>query len=313
MKNILPISLLFVNSLVFSTPELEFHWPSSTEFTVTETSLKNGKTSKLKYGMRSHVDDEGNHFFEWGEFEYIDLNGLPLDSPEVQNAIRQLKSTLDQLPGFVINKNGEFVDLTDYEKLVQSSIDMMLLSNPGEFEHAKKMRKMMNQPSFKNVVIQNIKNKYWDTWVGMWIGLEIEENMQLGGIIEEPLLEGQPPIEFEYIVSNLGENLNHSNSVHLIAEGKSIKNESNAMLAFMMNLAPDFENDPAYQTIKESTVSFKTKTELIADRSTLQPYSVLSEKETIIDDGIEPSTSKIISRFEFDWKNKPISRTKHSK
>lgn len=157
--------LAFLAFLAFSGLRAEnFDWPSSGKVRITELVEKKGNTAKMSYYLTVNTK-EARRFIRIVDLKFVSINGEKI-SPELEAELAPVIESLNSMPYFVVNSQGELVDIAGLTEAIDSFDNVI-----------KHVRKEDNEPEFSEIMKSDPARKllfdalseYWTCWVEAWI------------------------------------------------------------------------------------------------------------------------------------------------
>lgn len=279
---------------------LRFAWPAGASALVTEESLKEGRTAKLSYRIDVDARDGGGITVQIKELQFLEFASFDLQDPQTAAVVEALeRRAMAAMPAFLVSADGEFEDITDYERL----IEMVLQQNPEE-ERAE-MGRTLRHPRMQAFVREGI-SKIWFTWAGVWAGQGLAQRhvVEVDTTVEAGSASYTLPARYEH----KGEAEGHPGHVKL-AFTTTLKGEAaNAVLRETMGgvmQAAVPENEEASQemqeALREMTFSKVTNINATVDPATLLPLRCQSEETTTV--VVDGERQDIVERhsYRFTW------------
>ncbi|MBX3073222.1 hypothetical protein KF707_18440 [Candidatus Obscuribacterales bacterium] len=303
---LLPILLLmlFVSQLSIQTAsaeELKFAWPVPSRVTVTEETLKKGKTAKMRYDIVLNKQSSGDNYeLNFDKFEFLAIEGTDLSIPENREqagaVLKQATALGSMLPTLVITPKGNVVDVIGMEKCIDAATALLSSADPKVIELIKSPE-MVEQMKQKSV-------DFWRVWVETW--LTAPESGKVNAYEMEVPIMGVK-LQAPLTVRNEGSSKETGSDVKLIAEtvleGEKARQALATMMQNMVAKIPQKEGVKPFSPDMIKSMKRVTRFTVVTNPKTLQPRSASSD--SLIDLAIEDKQRSEIEKhdYSFDWKS----------
>lgn len=284
-----------------SAAELKFAWPVPSRVTVTENTLKKGKTAKMRYDILLSKQASGDNYeLKFDKFEFLEIEGTDLSIPENREqagaVLKQATALGSMLPTLVITPKGTVADVVGMEKCIDTATALLTSADPKVIE-------VMKSPE----MIEQMKQKsvdFWRVWVETWLtapdtgkvtAYEMEVPM-MGMKLQAPLT-----------VRNEGPSPETGSDVKLIAEtileGEKARQALATMMENMVAKIPQKEGVKPFSPDMIKSMKRVTRFTAVTNPKTLQPRSASSD--SLIELAIEDKQRSEIEKhdYTFDWKS----------
>lgn len=285
-----------------ATQEFKFAWPVPSRVTVTETTLKKGKTAKMRYDIVLAKSGE-NLELRFENFQFLNLNGIDLTNAENRKqmgpVLTQITAMGGAIPSLSINSHGDVEDVIGVEKTMEQVIKMYPQSDPKQ---AASLSAAMRSPA----VLASVKEKskdFWRVWVETWLDFNLSpgqirtvdtEIAAAGGTIKLPLKLHHEGLSAEAV-----------NCVKLSA--RSVLEGENAKKALgdlMQALVAQIPTKPGVKPFSPSMIKSVKRTQdyiVVTNPQTLQPNSAKWETVTSLTVDDKSATQIEKHDYAFDW------------
>jgi hypothetical protein len=304
-KLLMPVHLLCLLILQFSAQsavaeELKFAWPVPSRVTVTESTLKKGKTAKMRYDIVLSKQSAGDNYeVNFDKFEFLELDGIDLTVPENREqaapVLKQATALGSMLPALVISPKGNVLDVIGMEKCIESASALLAAADP-------KVVELLKSPE----MVEQMKQKsvdFWRVWVETW--LTAPESGKVNAYEMEVPLMGVK-LQAPLTVRNEGSSKETGSDVKLIAEtileGEKARQALATMMQNMIAKIPPKEGVKPFSPDMIKSLKRITRLTAVTNPKTLQPSSASSD--SLIELAIEDKQRSEIEKhaYSFDWK-----------
>lgn len=311
LRQILLPSLLFVSAILcasfFCSPvsaeELKFAWPVPSRVTVTEDTLKKGKTAKMRYDIVLSKQATGDNYeLKFDKFEFLEIEGTDLSVPEnreqVGAVLKQATALGSMLPTLVISPKGTVADVIGMEKCIDTATALLTPADPKVIE-VMKSPEMVEQMKQKSV-------DFWRVWVETW--LTAPESGKVNAYEMEVPMMGMK-LQAPLTVRNEGSSKETGSDVKLIAEtvleGEKARQALATMMQNMVAKIPVKEGVKPFSPDMIKSMKRVTRFTAVTNPKTLQPRSASSD--SLIELAIEDKERSEVEKhdYTFDWKQSP--------
>lgn len=279
---------------------LPFAWPVGASAVVTEKVLKKGNKAKLRYRIDVGAREGGGVTVQIKDLKFLELAGFDLNDPEMSAVIQALeRQSMAAMPAFLVDASGEFEDITDFDGL----LELTLQQTPADQRES--MRKSMKAPAMQALIRMGI-SKIWLRWAGIWVGKGLAEGyaIDLDTQIEAEGKTHTIPTRFEHKGATPGVpghvDLAFTSKVEG-ETGKAVMRETlNGVIATLAAQDPS-DARGMDETFREMTFSMVTTIQATVDAATLLPLrSDSSEATTMVIEGQRVESLERHS-YEFAW------------
>jgi hypothetical protein len=147
--------------------KLTFGWHAPCRVPILAETEKRGQNALAR--MVAVLDPDGDRLaLRIEKLEVLMVNGQPADSPAVAPQIAMLQAVMAAgFPTRWISHQGEYLEIDNIDR----TFDAITKALPQTPELARVMQ-AMKSPNMRAMFEQNA-GEQWQTWVGMWVGLEV--------------------------------------------------------------------------------------------------------------------------------------------
>lgn len=276
----------------------KFAWPVPGSVWVTEASTKGGQTAQVRYQVTLARDAKSkNLLLRLQNFSIVRIEGVDLKDPKMKKDLDQANKLAAAIPTLVISPEGRFVDVVEYEAMV----DKVIASLPGLDPS---VARMLKAPA----TITMMKQKSIDFWL-IWVGAWLDARVTTAGATRNetqmfPMPDGSK-VEGKVTYKHAGAAKGDPKLVQLEFESRIEGAEATAAMRRFFEKFADaapgghggHDADAIASVSKVST--FRT----ITDPSTLRPKEAVSEAVMTVTSQ-KGEAQKQVERhsYQFDWK-----------
>jgi len=281
-------------------PQLfQFNWPEGASALVTERSTKKGRLATTRYRITLARADDDKRELRTTDFEFVAIEGVDLANEQLRAALQPTFDLASAIPSLVINDDAEVEDVRGWEDVVGR------LKARGRGRDAKldaMFERMFADPEVVTALKQKMGER-WMTWVGVWVGTELEPGASVSGELELPVPGGRSvtsPVTVRHLGHVDGDPRRARLSYSGVMGGEALQSE---LVGLVNRLAPELPFEDFLKRIK--SVSRTTVLEVTTDPGTLRPERVSSRLETRITlEGAEPKLMVEAAEYSFDWRSR---------
>ncbi len=297
----LVISLLLspvMPQTVHAAEELKFAWPVPSQVTVTENTLKKGKTAKTRYDIVLSKQAKGNNYeVRFEHFQFLDINGMDLSVPENKKQLgpmlAQMNAMGSMIPTLVVNPQGQVEDVIGMEEAVTNALKVMPAADP-QMIAALKSPAMIAQMKEKSV-------DFWRVWVETWVLSQPAPGKPVVVEMEIPVVGGA--VKSEMTVKNEGAAPGSAGDVQLSAQavlqGEAAKKALGALMQSLIAQVPAKPGTKPFSPAMIKDMKRTTRFSVVTNPKTLQP--VRAHSETLIDLAIGDERKSQLEKHEYSF------------
>lgn len=280
------------------TAALKFAWPVPGSVWVTEASTKGGQTAQVRYEVTLTRDPKSkNLHLRLQNFSIVRIEGVDLKDPKMKKDLDQANKLAAAIPTLVISPEGRFVDVVEYEAMV----DKVIASLPGLDPS---VARMLKAPT----TIAMMKQKSIDFWL-IWVGAWVDARVNTAGATRTetqpfPMPDGTK-VDGKVTYKNAGAAKGDPKLVQLELESRIEGAEATAAMRRFFekfaDAAPGGHGGHAAEAI--ASVSKVSTFRAITDPSTLRPKEAVSEQVMTVTSQ-KGEAQKQVERhaYQFEWK-----------
>src|SRR5262249_9561842 len=152
-----------------------FRWPVPCAATVTETTLKGGRTAVTRYRLELTAGSKADErTLRLRNFEIVQLEGVDLKSPAVQKDLAPLLALAQAIPDLAVGSDGSFRGVIDVEAMVERCLDYLRKQPDRDARVLDAVATSMRDSRTKEMMSQAC-GAFWGCWAGTWAGRELAE------------------------------------------------------------------------------------------------------------------------------------------
>jgi hypothetical protein len=144
---------------------LAFAWKVPCRVPVEERSKKEDVAVTLRFDLSVAREAGGGFAARYENMEMVEFNGQPM-TPALKAQLGPALALTTSLPTMIVSPEGRYVEARGMEQVV----DRLLAS--GLIENDPKVLAMMRSPRVMKLVSNKVGD-YWNSWVGMWVGVTL--------------------------------------------------------------------------------------------------------------------------------------------
>lgn len=299
------LALLLLGSLAAPAraDAFRFAWPVPGKVTVTERVQKKGTAATIRYDVILAPKEKGRIALQLTNFQLLDLGGQPLPAKgPVRKQIEEAVKAASALPTMFLSKDGELEEIGDLRPVIAAAVAASKTSG----KERQQLTKLMQSPQVK-AAMQQRAAEFWNLWVGMWAGGELEPERPRQLTLDTPLPNGSVLQQPLTIVHNgiAGPPGHVRVSYETRLEGPANRQMLKAMVDGMLREAGAAAGQPVPAELIED-IAMVGSGDLITDPSTLRPAYARSQRRLIVTmKGQPPQTLLEAHEYTFDWTAPP--------
>jgi hypothetical protein len=276
-----------------------FRWPVPSTATVTETTLKGGRTGVTRYRLElvaGRKPDE--RLLRLRDYEFVKLEGLDLADPAVQRRLGPLQALAQAIPDLAVGSDGSFHGIVDVDTMIERCLDFLRKQPERDPRAVDAVAASMRDANAKELMSQ-AGAAFWNCWAGNWAGRELAPGGSLTAVAASVLPGSQG--SGMATIRHHGPAADTPGCVRLSMEMTATGAEvAHAMLEA---LAPQLlaQNDTSAR-LKDMKLFLSA--EAVLDPITLQPRKASYERKVeVVPPGEKlPQTQVERRSYEFTWK-----------
>ncbi len=275
---------------------LTFAWPVPGRVVVTEASTKGGQTAQVRYEVTLRRDPKGkNLHLRLRDFTILSIEGVDLKDPKVKADLDRANKLAAAIPTLVVSPAGRFVDVIEYEAMV----DQVLASLPGVDART---REVLKAPATMAMMKQKSID-FWQLWVGAWVDAKLPVRGARSETQTFPMPDGSK-VDGKVTFIHRGIDKANPKFVELELEGR-LEGEAvtRAMRRFLETMSGAPADSHAHADESIASISKITSMRVLTDPTTLRPR--MAESEAIMQVTSKTGESqKQVERhsYQFDWR-----------
>lgn len=279
-----------------------FAWPVPGRVVIIDTTTKKQRTAKSRYTMKvvRHEDGESMRV-RHEDYEFLEIDGQDAKTERMQKLIASAQAMASVIPDYRIHAAGRYMETIDLEQMLDRMMPLLSKRMGDSDEQVARMRAQFRRPEF-NDLMQGTLSKYWNSWVGEWIGWNIAAGKTVEQQSEADVFGVQVPCMVQR--THHGAVPNHPGHVRLslraIPDGpKTLE----AMVAMFVKLQDNDKKSAQEMRDQVAEVSMLRHLEVITRLDTLQPAWARFELRTTITQKGTGEVQEQIERHEytFSW------------
>jgi hypothetical protein len=278
---------------------LTFKWPVPGKVVVTEKVMKKGMPATLRYDVTvTPAPDRKRLAVRLTGMQFVDVGGRDARDPEMRKMLAGALQMAAAIPTVLITREGEFDDVTDVDRMIDEVA--RIGSMPAGQRAA--VVKMMKSPQMQPLIKERSAD-FWNVWVGMWAGAELEPGRTID--LSVPMaLPGAAPVDRPLKVTHHGPagppaHVRLSFESRLDGDGTT-----KALQGFVGSLLQQMETAEGAKVGPEMFERFQMVSagEVVTDPATLRPVSARTEKRVVVKVKGQPPQSQVESHeYTFAW------------
>lgn len=305
-KFFLSVASLYLTNLLPPAAYAEFPtfaWPVPSRVTVTETTLKKGKTAKTRYDIVLRNQKSGGDLeLKFENFHFLELNGIDLTSAEAKKnmgpTLVKINAAGSMIPTLVITPQGTVKDVTGIDEMIEGYLK--IAPGPSDPKQLEQMKASMHSPA----MIETMKAKsteFWKVWVETWLAADAAP----GGT---QTLDREIPIAGGEIVKTLiklssesaptGATGSVKLSAQAILQGDAAKSAMKELMIIMNSAVPAGVKPLTPESVKD--LKRVEKFSVVTNPKTLQPTQ--ASWETTTDLTIDTKQITQIEKHDYSFK-----------
>lgn len=279
-----------------------FGWQTPASVVVTEEILKKGRETTTRYRLEVTPRDGGGIRIRYRDFQFLTVGGEDVTTPAMQKAMAAATSLAAAIPDLAIATDGRFEGATGVEECVQSVVDFLAEQRKMSAEQKAQLERTMQSPAMTAVMKEGV-SRYWQNWVGAWIGWDLPRGQQHDARREMPLLGTtlQADVHTEHKAPPEDKPDCVALAVTIRAKGAKFSKD---MLGFVSDLAPALAAAGDAAGLDDRFVlSYRERLTVLTDPRTLLPQRATSDRTVTLRDRESDELHEQVERhdYAFDW------------
>jgi arylsulfatase A-like enzyme len=150
-----------------------FAWPVPGSVVIIDTTTKKQRTAKSRYTMNffRHEDGESMRVRHEG-YEFLEIEGQDAKTERMQKLVASAEAMASVIPDYRIHQSGRYLETIDLEEMLDRIMPLLTKRMGDSDEQVARIRAQFRRPEF-NELMQGTLSKYWNSWVGEWIGWDV--------------------------------------------------------------------------------------------------------------------------------------------
>ncbi|HXU82243.1 MAG TPA: hypothetical protein VN914_12650, partial [Polyangia bacterium] len=230
-------------------------------------------------------------------FEFLEVDGHDARTPALRKQLRGALEAASALPTILVSPDGAFLDIVDMEAL----IDRIARSTAMPPKERKAMVEVMKSPAML-AAMKARSVEFWNVWVGLWSGADLEPGRRRELNIQTPLPNGTM-VARPVAITHHGPD-GPPGHVHLSFESTLRGGPKDARLRGALEDAAKDLAASGGKALTEDVEGFDLSTggEVVTDPETLKPVTARSFRRTTVKLKGQPPQSQVEAHvYTFAW------------
>lgn len=277
-----------------------FAWVVPTSVWVTQAGEKRGHAATMRYLLTLSAGAvDGELQARLTDFEFLEVDGKDVTTPEMRQALASTRALTQAVPDMIVDSTGNFLRAGGVEELVERVIAHEATQSGRDAGQLKRELEFMKSPTVL-ATLEQACGDYWNTWVGAWVGFELEPGSESTEDQDIPFMGVALPAKVTR--RNAGPSAEHPGHVELsqttVIEGPAA---ASALAETMATMAQQgggrpFPKDELFDIRSVSVVT------VVIDGTTLKPLRATRSKSMrLAVKGEEPKEQVEHLEYTFDW------------
>jgi hypothetical protein len=287
-----------------SVSALHFNWKAPQSFQVEELAEKKENKFRILYKCELVRTNEG-FVLQWLDAKITEFNGEKVsDSEDLRRAVEPIEDSF-RYPPFLIDQNGQFEKVINVEESVKRADQMLDKVTPGRSDDNRKFFAKFGETETGRQVLNQAFGLIWQTWVEVWVDVELAEGQTSSNEGMTMLSEGvEMPAKVK--LTNLGTMKSDTNLLSLKYEYELTgTNFTAALNDFIEKTTKETGIKGAGPITNECTIKRSTILEVQTERKTLKPHWAKRTLTTTVSaPGEDTDTTLEVHEYNFFWDSK---------
>ena len=150
-----------------------FAWPVPGSVVIIDTTTKKQRTAKSRYTMKVFRHEDGKSMrVRHEDYEFIEIEGQNAKTERMQKLVASAEAMAAVIPDYRIHQSGRYLETIDLEEMLDRIMPLLTKRMGDSDEQVARIRAQFRRPEF-NELMQGTLSKYWNSWVGEWIGWDV--------------------------------------------------------------------------------------------------------------------------------------------
>jgi hypothetical protein len=275
-----------------------FAWPVPGSVVIIDTTTKKQRTAKSRYTMKffRHEDGESMRVRHEG-YEFLEIEGQNAKTERMQKLVASAEAMASVIPDYRIHQSGRYLETIDLEEMLDRIMPLLTKRMGDSDEQVARIRAQFRRPEF-NELMQGTLSKYWNSWVGEWIGWDVAA----GKTVEQKSEANEFGVKVPCVLRRNHHGAAPDHPGHVRLSLRSVVNGQEAMDAMVALFAK--VNDK--QSVQEMRDQLENATmvrhlEVITRLDTLQPAWARFEMRTTLKQTGSDEPEEQIERHEYTF------------
>jgi hypothetical protein len=286
-----------------TSPALRFAWRLPARIEVTQESLKKGRSATTRFLIT--LQREKGEKLPGGEclvlrhskFEFLKMEGLDLDDPEVKKALAPALALSGAIPDLYLDEQGKLVGTEPLGPMMDRVFDFMEKQSPRGRRMSAQMRQVMKSPQVLDALVESA-TQFWRVWVSGWTGYELPQPGQKLEVQNRREMDKDTVITSKVLLRHHGSPKESPGQIELSTHERLSGKEAAAVLEQVLRpIAQQMAaklGRPMPEQLNElfEDVSLDLETRVVLDPKTMQPLRASSDRIVLItSEGLAPITA----------------------
>lgn len=225
----------------------------------------------MSYEIVCQPGEKGTKKISMEKLVFVTVNDKPI-SPEMEKNLKPAVKAFDDMPVFLVGKDGRLSGIEGVGKMLQSVEEM---KNRGNQETSSKLAESPQT----DALLKAILGEYWTCWVEAWIDFPVSNGSPVTEPFEDELFPGQPKLKGTRTSVHVGV-IAGSPRVHHLKTEITVSDPRLTMVVLEMLKKIDKTNGKTSETNAEDVPELQSTTtlEVKIDPATLRPTWAKREK-----------------------------------